>query len=226
MVFQTWYEVTIAALQSLWQVFVTFIPQFLGALIIFLIGWFIALGVGKLITKVLDLIKLNKLFSKSGWDEAMEKAGIKANISGFIGGIFKWTLVIVFLLAAVDILGLSEFAGFLSTVLGWLPNVIISVVIFVVAVIIADILEKIVKVSVEKVKVGFANFAGTIVKWSIYTFAVLAILLQLGIAPYLIQTLFVGFVAMLALALGLSFGLGGKDAAADVVESLKKKLKD
>ena len=226
MIFQTWYEVTVAALQSLWQIFVTFVPQFLGALIVFLLGWFIALGVGKLVTKFLDLIKLNKLFSKSGWDEAMEKAGMKANISGFIGGIFKWILVIVFLLAAIDILGLSEFASFLSGVLGWLPNVVISVVIFVVAVIIADILEKLVKVSVEKVKVGFANFAGAIVKWSIYTFAVLAILLQLGIAPYLIQTLFVGFVAMLAIAFGLAFGIGGKDAAADVLAALKKKLKD
>lgn len=226
MIFQTWYEVTVAALQSLWQIFVTFVPQFLGALIVFLLGWFIALGVGKLVTKFLDLIKLNKLFSKSGWDEAMEKAGMKANISGFIGGIFKWILVIVFLLAAIDILGLSEFASFLSGVLIWLPNVIIAVVIFVVAVIIADILEKLVKVSVEKVKVGFANFAGAIAKWSIYTFAVLAILLQLGIAPYLIQTLFVGFVAMLALAFGLAFGIGGKDVAADVLDTLKKKLKD
>ena len=226
MIFQTWYEVTSATLQNLWQVFVGFIPQFLGALIVFILGWFVALFVGKLITKALDLMRLNKLFSKTGWDESMEKAGIKANISGFIGGIFKWILVIVFLLAAIDILGLTEFANFLSGVLGWLPNVIIAVVIFVVAVIIADILEKIVKVSVEKVKVGFANFAGAIVKWSIYTFAMLAILLQLGIAPYLIQTLFVGFVAMLAISFGLAFGLGGKDAAADALDVLKKKLKD
>jgi len=226
MIFQTWYEVTLAALQNLWQVFVIFIPQFLGALIVFIVGWFVALGIGKLITKVLELIRLNKLFSKTGWDEALEKAGIKANISGFIGAIFKWILAIVFLLAAVDILGLSQFAGFLTGILDWLPNLVIAVVIFVVAVIIADILEKIVKVSVEKTKAGFTNIAGAIVKWSIYTFAVLAILLQLGIAPYLIQTMFVGFVAMLALALGLAFGIGGKDAAADAINALKKKLKD
>lgn len=226
MIFQTWYEATIASLQGLWQVFINFIPQFIGALIVFIIGWFVALGVGKLITKILELIKLNQLFSKSGWDEAIEKAGLKANISGFIGAIFKWILVIVFLLAAVDILGLTEFAGFLAGVLTWLPNVIIAVVIFVVAVIIADILEKVVRISVEKTKVGFAGVAGQIVKWSIYVFAILAILLQLGIAPYLIQMLFTGFVAMLAIAAGLAFGLGGKDTAAEILAALKKKMKE
>jgi hypothetical protein len=206
--------------------FLEFLPKFIGALIIFLIGWFLAVGIGKLITKVLNIIKLNQLFSKGGWDEAMEKAGIKADVSGFIGAVCKWVLVIVFLLAAVEVLGLGAFAGFLSEVIAWLPNVIIAVIILVVAVIIADITEKIVKASVQKVKVGFANMAGAIVKWSIYVFAVLAILLQLGITPYLIQLLLTGLVAMLALAAGLAFGLGGKDAASEAIDAMKKKIKD
>lgn len=226
MVLQTWYEVTLGSLQNLWMAFLEFLPKFIGALIIFLIGWFLAVGIGKLITKVLNIIKLNQLFSKGGWDEAMEKAGIKADVSGFIGAVCKWVLVIVFLLAAVEVLGLGAFAGFLSEVIAWLPNVIIAVIILVVAVIIADITEKIVKASVQKVKVGFANMAGAIVKWSIYVFAVLAILLQLGITPYLIQLLLTGLVAMLALAAGLAFGLGGKDAASEAIDAMKKKIKD
>jgi len=225
MLLYSWYEVITAAFQNLWVMFVNFIPKFFGAAIIFIVGWFIAVGIGKLVAKLLSLVKLNQLFSKSGWDEALEKAGLKADVSGFIGAIVKWTLVIVFLLAAVEILGMTEFAGFLGNVLTWLPNVIVAVVILVVAVIIADILEKVVKASVEKTKIGFANVAGMIVKWSIYVFAFVAILIQLGIASYLIQMLVTAFVAMLALAFGLAFGLGGKDTAAGILDYFKKKLK-
>jgi len=222
---QDWYIVTIQALQNLWQLFLTFMPKLIGAIIVFVIGWFIALGVGKLVAKILNLIKLNQLFARGGWDEALEKAGLKADVAGFIGAICKWILVIVFLLAAVEILGFIEFASFLGQVIGWLPNVIVAVAIFVVAVILADIVEKIVRASVEKTKVGFAHIAGVIVKWSIYVFAILAILLQLGIVPYLIQMLFAGLVAMLAISCGLAFGLGGKETASDILDNLKKKLK-
>jgi len=222
---QSWYEITIIALQNLWQLFINFVPKLLGAIIVFVIGWFIALGVGKLITKVLQLIRLNQFFAKGGWDEALEKSGLKADVAGFIGAICKWILVIVFLLAAVEILGFYQFAVFLKDVVSWLPNVIVAVAIFVVAIIIADIVEKVVVASVEKTKVRFAHVSGVIVKWSIYVFAILAILLQLGVAQPLIQMLVAGLIAMLALSSGLAFGFGGKEIAADLLESLKKKLK-
>lgn len=222
---QDWYVVTIQSLQTMWQLFLTFLPKLIGAIIIFVIGWFIAIGVGKLIAKILQLVKLNQLFARSAWDEALEKAGLKADVSGFIGAICKWILVIVFLSAAVETLGFFQFANFLQNVLAWLPNVIVAVAIFVVAVIVADIVEKVLRAVVEKSKVGFAQYTSIIVKWSIYVFAVLAILLQLGIAKYLINTLFAGVIAMLALAFGLAFGLGGKEVAAEMLEGLKRKLK-
>lgn len=219
-----WYTVTIQALQTLWQNFLIFFPKILGAIIVFLIGWFIALGVGKLITEILKRLHFNKLFEKGSWKSAFEKADIKVDAAGFIGAIVKWILVIIFLLAAVEILGLEEFARFLSSVLGYLPNVIVAVLIFIVAVIISDLLEKIVRATVEGIKVGYGGVVGAIVKWSIWIFAILAILLQLQIASQLILTLFTGFVALLVIAGGLSFGLGGKDLAAEILENLKKRL--
>ena len=63
-------------------------------------------------------------------------------------------------------------------------------------------------------------------KWSVLVFAFLAALLQLGIVPSLIQTLFTGFVAALTLAIGLSFGLGGKEVAAEFLGKLKKEVRE
>lgn len=220
-----WYSVTFQALQGLWQGLVPFVLKLIGAVIVFLIGWFISVGIGKLTTEILKKLKFNQIFEKGVWKEALEKAEFKVDAAGFIGAIFKWVLVIVFLLAAVDILGFVQFAGFLKSILGYLPNVIVAVLIFVVTVIVADIVEKLVRAAVEGVRVGYGHLVGVIVKWSIWIFAILAILMQLRIAPELIQTLFTGLVAMLVISAGIAFGLGGKEVAAEVLRDLQKKLK-
>ena len=220
-----WYSVTFEALQGLWQGFVIFIPKLVGAIIIFIIGWFIAIAAGKLISEILKRIKFNQIFERGVWKEALEKAEFKIDASGFIGAICKWILVIVFLLVAVEILGLVQFADFLVKVLAYLPNVVVAALIFVVAVIIADILEKVVRAVVEGVRVGYGQVVGAIVRWSIWIFAILAILIQLKITPALLQTLFIGFVALIAIAGGIAFGLGGKEAAAELLQDFKKKLK-
>lgn len=221
-----WGTVTLQALQGAWHGFLSFLPALLGAIIIFIIGWFIAIGVGKLISEILSRIKFNKLFEKTGWKDALEKAELKVNPSDFIGAICKWILVIVFLLASVEILGFVQFAGFLKSVIGWLPNLIIAAAIFVVGIILADILEKIIKAAVKKLEIRYVEFLGVAVRWAIYIFAALAILLQLGVTPTIINTLVIGFVGMIALALGLSFGLGGKEAAGKLIDDLKEKISE
>ncbi len=220
-----WGYVTLQALQNLWQGFLIFIPTLIGALVVFIIGWFISVGIGRLIAEVLTKIRFNQLFEKAGWKGAMEKAELKVNPSEFIGAICKWILAIVFLLAAVEILGFIEFAGFLRSILAYLPNVIVAVLVFVVTVILVDIVEKVVRATVEGVKVGYGHLVSVIIKWSIWIFAILAILHQLGVARPFMETLFTGLVAMLVISFGISFGLGGKEVAAELLQNLKNKLK-
>lgn len=220
-----WYSVTIDALQNLWQGFVEFVPALIGAIVVFGIGWVISTGLGKLVAEILKKIRFNQIFEKGNWDEALAKADIKVDASAFIGAIIKWVFAIVFLMAAVEVLGLKGFAGFLSNVLGYLPNVVVAAFILVVTVIITDILEKVVRATVESMKVGYGQIAAAIVRWSIWIFAIFAILLQLRVAPALIQTILTGLIAMIVIAAGLAFGLGGKEIATDILRDLYKKLK-
>lgn len=223
---QDWSTVTLVALQSAWQGFLLFLPRLIGSIVIFVIGWFFSIGVGKLTAEVLKRLKFNQIFEKTGWEEALEKAEVKVNPAEFVGAIIKWILVIIFLLASVEILGFVQFADFLKRIVSWLPNLIVATAIFVVAVILADIFEKLIKAGVKKIEVGYTKFLGIAVKWAVYIFAGLAILLQLGVTPTLINTLVRGFVGMIALAFGLAFGLGGKDAAARTIEDLRHKISE
>lgn len=220
-----WYSITYEALLGLWKGFLMSIPKALGALVVLLVGWIFAAGIGRLVTDILSKLKFNEIFERAGWGEAFRRAELKVNIAEFFGAIVKWALVFVFLLAVVQILGFLQFAVFLTKILAFVPNVIIAALIFVVAVILADILQKITVASIEKAQVGYAKTIGLLVRSAILGFAILAILVQLGIAKDLILILFQGIVGFMVISLGLAFGLGGKDTAAEILRELKGKLK-
>ena len=221
---------SVAIIQPFLQGLVAFIANLLLAIIVFVIGYLISVGIGKLVTEILKSVKFNKLFEKEGWKKALQRANVDVNASEFIGAIFKWVFVIVSLLIAVDILKLSSFAGFLTRVLNYLPNVIVAVLIFIVAIIISDIVEKIVRVAVERLKVGSGYLAASIVKWAIWVFTIFLILDQLLPANLLIKTLYAsivyGIIGALALGIGLAIGLGGKDVAAGILQDMHKKIKE
>lgn len=221
-----WYSTTINALQDLWGGFLGFIDELLGALIVFTIGWFVSLGVGKIVTEVLRKMQFNELFKGGSWGKAMDKSDVEVDPAKFIGELFKWIVLIVFLLAVAEILGLTQFAEFVQQILTYLPNVVASALIFIVAVIVADFAEKIIGTTVEGMRVEYADLAGSIVKWAIWIFAIFAILTQLGVATSLIQTLFTGIIAVLVISFGLAFGLGGKDIAHDILRDFHNRLKE
>lgn len=223
---QDWTTVTWQALQSFWQGFLIFIPKIIGAIIIFVIGWFISVWIGKMVAKILKKLRVDRIFEKSKWDEALQKAEFQMKMSDFIGGIVKWVLIIVFLLAAVEILGLTQFAIFLRAIVGWLPNLVVAAAIFVVAVIVADISEKLVRAIVGKMNVSYVKLIGGIVKWAIWIFAILAILSQLGVAKDIVQILVTGFVALIVISCSIAFGLGGRDLAKDILENFRGKFRE
>ena len=223
---QDWFSVTASALMDLWLGFLYFIPNLIGALIVFLIGWVVSSWIGWVVAKVLNLVKLNQLFAKGQWDEALAKAGIKADVAEFLGQICRWILVFSFMSAAVEILGLTQFAILFSQIVAWLPNIIVVVLIMIVAVVVADILEKIAIAAVIKAKIKSTHAIALVVRWSVYLFSLMAILLQLNIASPLVQTLFTGLIAILVIAGGLAFGLGGKDLAKQVLEDIYQRVKN
>jgi len=224
MITQTWADVTVQSFKVLWGGFINFLPKFLGAVIIFLIGWAIAVGLERLVEQIFKVLKIDALLEKIGVGKGLEKAGFNLHTGHWLGLIVKWFLIIVFLMAATDILGLAEVTNYLKSVLYYIPNIFVAAIIIIVAVWAANVLQKIIQVSVSATNIKAANFSATITKWAIMIFGLLAALMQLGIAPSLIQTVVTGIVAMLAIAGGVAFGLGGKEIASDVLSKIRKSV--
>lgn len=227
MLFQTWIDVTVGALQSLWEGFILFIPNIIGAIVILLVGWIIAVGLDKLVSRIIDVLKIDLLLEKFGVDKILQKGGVKLNSGKFFGFIIKWFIILAFLTAAVNTLNLTSVNIFLMSVLNYIPSLIAAILILLVTVWLADFLQKLVQTSIAAMTdVKKVGMIGMVTKWTVLVFGFLAALTQLGIAQMLIQTVITGLIAMLAIAGGLALGLGGKDAAADMIREVKRELSE
>lgn len=222
---QTGGEVLFTSFSMLWGGVVAFLPQLLVALIIVVFGWVIAIAIGRLVMQIVAGLKLDMVLEGLGAKELMSRAGFKLDSGAFFGGLVRWFFIVVFLMTAVDVLGLNEVTSFLrDIVLLYIPNVIVAAIILVAAAVLADISQRLVRGSAQAAHLPSAAFLGGVAKWAIWVFAILTALYQLGIAGPFVQTLFTGFIAMISIAGGLAFGLGGKDAAARFVERLRSDI--
>lgn len=224
MLIQTWSEVFRVSLQGLWYGFVATFPKILLAVIVFILGWIVASTLGKIITSALDALKLDKLFRSAGAEEALARAGWHLHIGKFFGELVKWFIIIVFLVASLNILNLDQVTMFLQQVLAYIPNIIIAALVLVAGTILADFVRKLVSGGAAVANVRSAKMLGGISYYAIWILAVVTALDKLGIFGYFGQIIFTGLVVMLALAFGLAFGLGGKDAAARLVNRVSEDL--
>jgi len=227
MILETWSEVLSYSFQQLWVGIVQdFLPEFLAALIIFVLGWIVGVLLGRVAEQVIKSLRLDNALKTAGAEDLISRAGFSLDSGRFIGGLVKWFIIIAFLVASLDVLGLTQVNSFLrEVVLDYLPQVFVAVFIILVAAVLADVLQHLVSGTAKAAGISSARLLGTITKWSIWIFAVLAALFQLGIAPIFMQTLFTGVVVALSIGFGLAFGLGGQDVAKGYLEHVRKEIK-
>lgn len=226
MLAQVWLDTFVQSLQNLWLAFAGFIPSLFWAFVVFLVGWILAAVLSKAVMRVLETVQVDRLFDQLGVMKYLHDAGVSWEFSSIVGSLVRWFFIIAAFLAAVDILGLSELSSFITDILLYIPNIIVAAFILLVAAILASFLERVVTASMKATDMGPVKFVGVVIRWSIWGFAILAALSQLGVATGLVQTLFTGFVAMLALAGGLAFGLGGQSVAKDILETVRRDVSE
>jgi len=224
MYIDNWGQVLTQSFQNLWVGVVSFVPNLVVAILIVIIGWAIGALIGRVISQIVKSLKIDEALRKAGVEEFLNHGGINLNAGDFLGGLVKWFIMLVFLIGALDVVHLTEVNLFLRNILGYIPNVIVAVLILIAASIIGEVLRKIVVSSAMAAGVRSAGFLGSVTKWAIWIFAILVALSQLGIAAVLVHTLFTGFVVAFSLALGLSFGLGGQEMAARALDKMSKEM--
>jgi hypothetical protein len=212
-------------LESFFIEFLNGLPNIFLGVVIILLGLYISNKIRDIVTHFLNKLRLNQLLGSLGWQEFFNRFDAKLDVSRFFGTITQVYFLLWFLLLVLDILSLSIIGNIISGIIGYYPNIFISIIIFIVAVFIADFSKKIIVGDFREEKLTYSNFLGNIFASSVWVVAILAILYQLQIAQTLILITFIGFIALIVLTVSIAFGLGGKEMARKTLEDIEKKIK-
>ncbi len=226
MMFATWGDVLTMSFRNLWMGVIGFVPNLIVALIIVLVGWGIGMLFGRVVYQIVKALRVDEALRKAGVEDFLARGGINLSTGGFLGGLVKWFIMLVFFIGAFDVLHLSQVNLFLKDILNYLPQVIVAVLILIAAGIVSDAMKRVVLSSAMAAEISSAGFLATVTGWVIWVFAFLVALSQLGIAAAFVQTIFTGLVVALSLGLGLAFGLGGQEAAGKVVERIGRQISE
>lgn len=224
MVIESWLNVLRSSIQNLWLTVANFLPSLIGALLVFIVGLIVASVLDRVVERLVYYLRLDMLLRRLGVEAFVQRANMKLNAGKFLGRLVYWFFVLAFLLAASDILGFFTLSSFLRDVLSYVPQVLVAILILLATLMVANFLQGLVKASVMSANMHNAKGLGAVTWWVVFLFGFLTALVQLGVAVSIINTLITGLIAMLALAGGLAFGLGGKDMATKLLGKVESEF--
>lgn len=206
---------------ELWMKFVGVFPSIVVALLLLVIGYFIAYLIGHLVKWLLDKAGLDKHIKSTGFSKEVGHT----QLPNLLGELIKWFVFIIFLEVAVDVLNLTQLSLLLDSFVRWLPNVLIAVIVFFAGLALAHYVDM--KIAEHTKMKGMKMLSG-ILK-TVILFMVLVIgLKQVGVQVDILENAFLILLAAaglgFALAMGIGLGLGLRNEAEDIVSKWKKSL--
>ena len=217
-----WNVILVQPIQSLLTQVMGFLPNFLGALLILLVGWVIAKTIESVVGNVLKAIQLDKLADRLQLSDVLAKGGIKRKLSEVVSAIIYWLVILAIVIAALNALQLTIAAQLLEQVVTFLPNVVASIFILVVRILSAAFLATTVRTAAGNAGVSQSQLLGEAVQAVVVIFSVVAALKQLGIQ--FVGEAFLIILAAASFGTALAFGIGCKDIAGRWVSDLVEQL--
>src|SRR6266566_6948200 len=210
---QDWGTALFNALSNAVNLILTFIPRLIGFLIILIVGLIIAALVARAVTFLLRKVGFDRVSDRVGLTRFEQRMGVKMDTAGILGRIVYWFILLIFLVAAADALGVPAVSNILNTLVAYIPNVFVAILVLFLGTLAATVVADLVRGATASASMGNPNLFANIARAAIIGFAALIALEQLQIAPALLNELFGAIVAAAAIAAGLAFGLGGQDTA-------------
>lgn len=202
--------------------FVNFIPSLIGGLVVLVIGLVIAAVVHRAIVGLLKALQLEKILSKYG---VTKVEGRDVEWAELLGELARWSIIIIFLVPTLAAWKLESVNTVLNRVILYIPNVIVAVILAMVGLVFAKLAYRLANGATRSLGHDLSHTVALVAQWSLIVFVGFLVLHQLGVAQELLRILFGGLVAMVAIAGGVAFGLGGQGTAKNILESIWSRFK-
>jgi len=213
-----------AVVTGAWNAFATkimvFLPELIGAIIIFVVGLIIAKLVKMGIVKLLKLVRFDSAADKTGVKGFLDKGNIVKTPSEIIGSLVYWFVMILVLIASMDALGLPIVSDILNNIFLYIPNVVAAIIVLILGILFGNLLSAVVRTAASNAGLTTAEGLGKTALYAIVVFSGAIALMQLGIGGEIVSSAFGLAFGAVALAFGLAFGLGGREAAAEYLKKI------
>jgi small-conductance mechanosensitive channel len=212
------------SLQSAFTTLVDYLPRIVGAIVVLIIGYIIAKILNIVITKLLRRAKLDARLTSTSGDRFVEKVSPDGSPARLVGGVVFWVIMVFVIASAIGTLNIPALTGFMNLVLSYLPNVLAALLIFIVAAAVAGAIGGLAHRTMGDTPTGRVVRTGG--PALVMAIAIFMILTQLGIAPVIVTATYIALIGAIALGAALAFGLGGRDAAADMINNSYRKAQE
>lgn len=212
-----WTQSVIDALAVLWAKLASFIPNFIGMLLILLVGYLISRVLRSIVSTVLHRAGIDSATQRIGVTDTLKGVGVQIPISEVVGRLVFWLFMLTFLISAAETLGLENVSQTIDSFVTYLPNVIAAVLITIVGLMLAHFVQTLVRTTAEGVGIDYARPISR-VAYSILLIVVATLAIdQLGIETTLINNVIQIVLIAIGAALALALGIGTRDVAGNVI---------
>ncbi len=209
----------ISPLQAIWVKIIENLPDLVAAVIVLIIGCFVAVILGHALRVVLEKLRLDDYVRKA----RLTKTVGHTHLPGIFGELFKWYIIILFLQQSVELIHLGTLSVLLDTFVRWLPSVIIAAVVLLFGLAVAHYIEIAIN---EHSKIKGVRFGAATIKWTVTIIVFIIALKQIGVQVTLLENAVLMIIGSLAagfaLAFGISLGLGMKKEGENLIKDVKK----
>ena len=195
-----------------------FLPKLALAIGVLIAGWLLAKFARFAITKALRAINFNVLTERAGLDGFLHQGGIQTDTTGIFGLLIYWLVILAALIIGFNSMGLTYITGLLGQIVLFVPKVIVALLILAFGAYFARFVGNAVITYCRNISMQDADVLGKLAQDAIMTFVVLIALDQVNVGGDIVRQSFLIILAGVVFALALAFGLGGKDAAAELIE--------
>lgn len=222
---QFWNELKAGILVDLISKFSTLFPRLIFALIVFLVGWMLAKIGSGFLGKVLKSLKVDVLGDKLNEIDFMQANNIKIKISSILCQFFYYFLVLIFIVAATDVLGVKVISDFVGSLINYLPKLLTALVMLMIGVFVSDLISKAVRTTCESLGIPSAKIISLVVFYLLLITISISALAQADIDTSFLASNITVIIGAGALAFSIGYGLASRDLVSNYLASFYNRNK-
>jgi small-conductance mechanosensitive channel len=202
----------VESLRNALDVFLSYIPQLIGAIVILIVGYVVAKVLQAVVSRVLQAVGFDNWMERGGIKQFFDRAQTRETPATVLGRLVFWFVFIIAITMAADALGIQQVSAVLAQLIAYIPSIIAAILILVLAALLANFLASIVRGATG------SDLFSNIARYAIIIYAAFAAITELGIAVQLTAPTFLIILGAVALAAAIAFGFGAQGVARDIVE--------